>query len=221
MFRELCYCLDLPLCVDYERFVYTQLGFIALHVKISSSASSVMTQDGIMCLCVRLNSWSMILILWSISFHISLILKLLMIYHTILTTVSRQIIYGPKKVLSTSVHCSQARCESCCAPHQYKSLICRLLSTDVYKWAIEHRVRRVKSSLKTAHWTTGIQNLTNRHFYWWTVSFSSCDIPDGTWCSEHYKRLQVNERATLYPRLLHNHKTWSVSTCNESVLLRQ
>jgi hypothetical protein len=46
MFRELCYYLDLPLCVDDERFVYTQLGFISMHVKISSSASSVMAQGG-------------------------------------------------------------------------------------------------------------------------------------------------------------------------------
>jgi len=56
MFRELCSCLNLPLCVHYERLVYTQLGFFAMHVKMSSSASSVVAQGGIMCLCVRLNS---------------------------------------------------------------------------------------------------------------------------------------------------------------------
>jgi hypothetical protein len=42
MFIELCYYLYLPLCVDGERFVYTQLGFIAMYSKINSSASSVM-----------------------------------------------------------------------------------------------------------------------------------------------------------------------------------
>jgi len=56
MFRELCYRLNLSLCVDYERLAYIQLGFIAMHVKISSSASSVLAQGGIVCLCVRLNS---------------------------------------------------------------------------------------------------------------------------------------------------------------------
>jgi len=59
MFRELCHYLDLPLCVDDERFVYTQLVFIAIHVKISSSASRVMAKGGIMCLWglwMRLNN---------------------------------------------------------------------------------------------------------------------------------------------------------------------
>lgn len=53
MFRELCYYVDLLLCVDDERFVYTQLRFIAMHVKISSSVSRVMAQGGIMSLCVE------------------------------------------------------------------------------------------------------------------------------------------------------------------------
>jgi len=56
MLMELCYYLDLPLCVDDERFVYTQLGFITMYFKINSSASFVTAQGGIMCLCVRVSS---------------------------------------------------------------------------------------------------------------------------------------------------------------------
>ena len=40
-------------------------------------------------------------------------------------------------------------------------------------------------------------NSTIRYFYWWNISFSSSDNPDGTWYSGHYTRWLVNQWATV------------------------
>lgn len=45
-------------------------------------------------------------------------------------------------------------------------------------------------------------NSTIRYFYWWNISFSSFDNPDGTW-------------ATLYSILLKSHEIWLVYACHE------
>ena len=59
------------------------------------------------------------------------------------------------------------------------------------------------------------QNVTSRHFCWWSISFSSSDNPDGTQCSGCYKRVLVSQQAMLYSSLLRSQDAWSVYTCNE------
>jgi hypothetical protein len=43
------------------------------------------------------------------------------------------------------------------------------------------------------------QNSVIRYFYWWTISFSSTENPDGPWCLTHYTRSLVNKELQCTP----------------------
>jgi hypothetical protein len=98
---------------------------------------------------------------------VGLILKLLMVYQKILTTVFWQascglviadVKRGPKYTRSVF----PSWCELLCSvSHQFRFISFRLIFTNVYRWTTEYQFGRVKPLLPTAHSRTGRQKLHN------------------------------------------------------------
>lgn len=78
---------------------------------------------------------------------------------------------------------------------------------------------RVKFLLPTTYSRIGGQNSITRYFCSWNISFLSSDNPDRTRCSGYYKKLLVNQQATLYSIPLKSHEMLSVYACNENASL--